>query len=215
MPDLPIALPTPEVEDAFMRVVDPEGKIPAALEALGPVFGRDVVVLDSGNGVRARQLEAIGARVTAFRWPLAAGDAERLAEWIGRADVVVIPWSEMAAPRSRFIAEASALLRPGGRLLVLHDYGRDDVWGLRPEIREQAIAWSHRRGPFLMDGFRIRVVHCWWTFESREQAQELLGAIFGPAGEEFAAAMKRLRLEYSVAIYHRSAPHAGLVGSEA
>ena len=213
MPDSPIAFPTPEVEEAFLRVVDPEGKIPAALEALGPVSGRDVVVLDSGHGFRARQLEAIGARVAAFEWPLSEGAAERLAEWIGRADAVVIPWSQMAEPRSRFIAEANALLRPGGRLLIVHDYGRDDVWGLRPEIRERAVAWSHRRGPFLGDGFRVRVVHCWWTFESVEQARELLGAIFGTAGEEFAASMKRLRLEYSVAIYSRSAPDGGLVGS--
>jgi hypothetical protein len=215
MPDLPIAMATPEVEEAFLRVVDPEGKIPAALEALGPVAGRDVVVLDSGNGLRVRQLQAIGARVAAFRWPLAEDDAARLAEWIGRADAVVVPWSELAAPRSRFIAEANALLRPGGRLLIIHDYGRDDVWGLRPGFREQAVAWSHRRGPFLADGFRIRVVHCWWTFESTEQAGRLLGAIFGPAGEEFADSMKRLRLEYSVAIYHRSAPDSGLVGSGA
>ena len=215
MPDLPIAIAEPQVEEAFLRVVDPEGKIPAALEALGPVAGRDVIVLDSGYGFRARQLEEIGARVTAFRWPLADAEAGQLAEWVGRADAVVIPWSEMAGPRSRFIADANALLRPGGRLLIIHDYGRDDVWGLRPGFREQAVAWSHRRGPFLMDGFRIRVVHCWWTFESAEQARELLGAIFGAAGEEFAASMKRLRLEYSVAVYHRSAPDSRLVGSEA
>jgi SAM-dependent methyltransferase len=215
MPDLPIAIAEPQVEQAFLRVVDPEGKIPAALEALGPVAGRDVVVLDGGNGFRVRQLEEIGARVASFRWPLADADAERLAGWVGRADTVVVPWSEMAEPRSRFIAEASALLRPGGRLLILHDYGRDDVWGLRPDFRERAVAWSHRRGPFLIDGFRIRVVHCWWTFESREQAGELLGAIFGEAGREFAESMKRLRLEYSVAIYHRSASEPGLVGSGA
>jgi hypothetical protein len=214
MPDLPVALPTPAIEEAFLRVVDPEGKIPAALETLGPVVDRDVVVLDCGRGFRVRQLQEIGARVSAFQWPLSDADAERLAGWVGRADAVVAPWSEMAAPRSRFIVEASALLRPGGRLLIVHDYGRDDVWGLIPATRERVVAWSQRRGPFLLDGFRIRVVHCWWTFESVDQARELLGSIFGPAGEEFAASMKRLRLEYSVAIYHRSAPGGPGAGVE-
>jgi hypothetical protein len=211
MPDLPVTLPSAEIEEAFLRVVDPEGKIPAALEALGPVVDRDVVVLDCGGGFRVRQLREIGARVLAFRWPLSDADAEQLAGSVGRADAVVVPWSEMAAPRSRFIAEANALLRPGGRLLVVHDYGRDDVWGLIPATRERVVAWSQRRGPFLLDGFRIRVVHCWWTFESLDEAHELLSSIFGTAGEEFAASMKRLRLEYSVAIYHRSAPdHSGV-----
>jgi hypothetical protein len=205
MPDLPVALPSPKLEEAFLRIVDPEGKVPAALEALGPVIDRDVVVLDSGHGFRARQLEEIGARVAAFEFPLSDTAAEELAGWVGRTDAVVVPWSEMATPGSRFLAEASALLRPCGRLLVIHDYGRDDVWGLLPERRERDVAWSQRHGPFLGDGFRIRVIHCWWAFESVEEARELLGAVFGSAGVEVAEKMKRLRLEYSVAIYHRSA----------
>jgi len=112
----------------------------------------------------------------------------------------------MATPGSRFLAEAGALLRPGGRLLVIHDYGRDDVWGLLPAVHERQVAWSQRNGPFLGDGFRIRVIHCWWTFEAIEQARDLLGAAFGDAGVEVAEKMKRLRLEYSIAVYHRSAP---------
>ncbi|MGD0862442.1 MAG: hypothetical protein ABSA21_06725 [Candidatus Limnocylindrales bacterium] len=208
MPDLSIALPSPQLEDAFLGIVDRDGKLPAALEALGPVIDRDVVVLDCGRGFRARQLAAMGARVAAFEFPLAAAAAAELAGWVGRADAVVVPWSEMAVPGSRFLDEAGALLRPGGRLLVVHDYGRDDVWSLRPELRERDVAWSQRRGPFLGDGFRIRVIHSFWTFESIDGARELLGAAFGSVGVETADRMKRPRLEYSIAIYHRSAPRA-------
>jgi hypothetical protein len=216
MPDLSIALPSAELEEAFLRLVDAEGKVPAALEALGPVSGRDVVVLDSGHGLRVRQLEEIGARVAAFEFPLSDADAAELAGWVGRADAVVVPWSEMATPGSRFLAEAGSLLRPGGRLLVIHDYGRDDVWGLLPEVHERQVAWSQRNGPFLGDGFRIRVIHCWWTFESTEQARDLLGAAFGDTGVEVAEKMKRLRLEYSIAVYHRLAPgDAGAVAGGA
>jgi len=215
MPDLSIALTSPTLEEAFLRIVDPEGKLLAALEALGPVIDRDVIVLDCGNGFRARQLEEMGARVVAFEFPLCDASSEQLAGWVGRADAVVVPWSEMAAPGSRFLAEAGALLRPGGRLLVIHDYGRDDVWGLLPDQRERDMAWSNRNGPFLGDGFRIRVIHCRWSFESTEHARELLETAFGSAGVEAAERMKRLRLEYSVAIYHRSAPGVTVVQGEA
>jgi hypothetical protein len=214
MPDLSIAMPSGALEDEFLRVVDPDCKLLAALEALGPVIDRDVIVLDCGDGFRARQLRAMGARVATFEFPLCDADSEQLAGWVGRADAVIIPWSEMAAPGSRFLAEAGALLRPGGRLLVIHDYGRDDVWGLVPGRHERDVAWSQRNGPFLGDGFRIRVIHCWWSFESADQARELLGAVFGEVGVETAEKMRRLRLEYSVAIYHRSAPHGGGTVSE-
>ena len=210
MPDLSAALPTSELEEAFLRVVDVEGKVLAALEDLGPVAGRDVVVLDSGRGFRQRQLVEIGARVTAVPlWQPAdePGALALLAELpAAEADTVVALWSELAVPGSAFIAQASRLLRPAGRLLLVHDYGRDDVWGLMPDRRAREVEWSRRRGPFLGAGFRVRVIHCWWTFESIEQAHRLLAAGFAELGQELADGMRRPRLEYQVAIYHRSAP---------
>jgi hypothetical protein len=210
MPDLSIEFHTPELEEAFLGVVDVEGKLMAALEDLGPVSDRDVVLLDAGRGFLERQLTAIGARVKAVAFPDPLDESAALARVdelpAGEADTVVVPWSELAVPGSRFIAQAQRLLRPRGRLLLIHDYGRDDVWGLWPERRDRAVAWSQRRGPFLGDEFRVRVIHCWWTFKSAEQARNLLTAGFGPLGVELADRMKRLRLEYQVAVYHRWAP---------
>lgn len=210
MPDLSMAFQTLEIEAAFLGVVDIEGKLMAALEDLGPVVGRDVILLDAGRGFLERRLVEIGARVSAVAFPDPQDEAAALARMgeipKGGADAVVVPWSELAVPGSRFIAEALRLLRPDGRLLLVHDYGRDDVWGLWPERRDRAVAWSQRRGPFLGDEFRVRVIHCWWTFRSPEQARELLAAGFGQPGVELADRMKRLRLEYQVAVYHRWAP---------
>ena len=63
--------------------------------------------------------------------------------------------------------------------------------------------WSRRDGPFLRDGFRIHVVHCFWTFDSLDDARSLLHDAFGPAGDELALRLRRPRLAWNVAVYHR------------
>jgi hypothetical protein len=212
MPDLTAAFESPQVEAAFLEIVDREGKILAALEDLGPVCDRDVVLLDSGRGFRERELVGLGARVTPVPFASAADETAALATVAampeGCADAVVVPWSELALPGSAFIGAAERLLRARGKLLLIHDYGRDDVWGLWPERRDRVVEWSYRKGAFLGDDFRVRVIHCRWTFESMEQARELLTAGFGDRGAALAGEMKRLRLEYQVAVYHRWAPAA-------
>jgi SAM-dependent methyltransferase len=196
--DLPIDLET-GLSEHLARILDVEGKIPRAIEALGPVEGRDVVVVDGSAGLRARQLTGLGARVTLVDSggpaPFDAPDAS--------ADVVVGLWSAFRAGGSNDIEQAARLLRPGGRLLAIHDYGRDDVAELRGELPEYG-AWSRRDGPFLSAGFKIRVVHCWWTFASLDEAQTFLDAAFGEAGRRVAGRLTRPRLSYNVAVYHRT-----------
>jgi SAM-dependent methyltransferase len=196
--DLPIDLET-GLSERLARILDVEGKIPRAIEALGPVEGRDVVVVDGSAGLRARQLTELGARVTRVDptgpVPFDAPDAS--------ADVVVGLWSAFRGGSAKDIEQAVRLLRPGGRLLAIHDYGRDDVAELRGELPEYG-AWSRRDGPFLSAGFKIRVVHCWWTFASLEEAQTFLDAAFGEAGRRVAGRLTRPRLSYNVAVYHRT-----------
>jgi hypothetical protein len=163
------------------------------------VEGRDVVVVDGSAGLRARQLESLGARVTVVEsaGPNPFDAPER------SADVVVALWSAFRGGGSDEIAGAARLLRPGGRLLIVHDYGRDDVAGLRGPERTSG-AWTYKEDPFLGSGFKVRVVHCWWTFSSLDEARAFLEAAFGGMGRAVAERLTRPRLSYNVAVYHRT-----------
>jgi hypothetical protein len=196
--DLPIDLAA-GLADSLARVLDVEGKIPRALDALGPVTDRDVVLVDGVGGIRARQLTDLGARVTAVE----SRGPDAFAAPDGSADVVVACWSAFRGAPDDEVAQAGRLLRAGGRLLVVHDYGRDDVARLRGELPEYG-PWSRRDGPFLANGFKVRVIHCFWTFESIEDGQAFLGEAFGEVGLAVGAEMRRPRLSYNVAVYHRA-----------
>lgn len=199
MSNLPVSLPA-ELEPTLAGAIDPARKLVAALASLGAVSGRDVTVIDADGGPFVDGLRAAGARVASvpLSAPLQLGGAASV-------DVVIGLWSAFRGVDRADMAEVDRVLRPEGRLLVVHDYGRDDVshlLGDRPEYG----AWSHRAGPFLTGGFRVRVVHCFWEFDSLEEAAGFLGVAFGPAGSELAATLKRPRLSWNVAIYHRTRP---------
>ena len=116
--------------------------------------------------------------------------------------VVTVSVQYMTKPLETF-RDVCRVLKPGGRLLVVHDYGRDDVSTLRDPDAPEYHAWSRRDGPFLRDGgFRIRVLHCFWTFATMEEARDAL-ARFGERGEAISSRLKRPRLSWNVAVYHR------------
>jgi hypothetical protein len=194
-------IPPSELATVFASVLDRERKIDRVLETLGPVAGRDVVLVDPGAGESARW-QAAGARLTAVGSLLEDGGPS-LAD--GSADAILSAWSGSAfrGVEPAELAAADRVLRPDGRLLVVHDYGRDDVSRLRGDLPEYG-AWSRRNGPFLGNGFRMRVVHCFWTFDTLEDAQAFLGGAFGQDGLALGRELKRPRLSYNVAVYHRT-----------
>jgi SAM-dependent methyltransferase len=196
--DLPIELGD-GLAERLARILDVEAKIPRTFDALGPVGGRDVLLLDGAEGIRARQLAELGASVTFA----ATNGSSRIDAPDDSADVVVDMWTACRDDLGPAVREADRVLRPGGRLLVLHDYGRDEVSQLRGDLPDYGLL-SRRDGPYLRSGFKVRVVHCFWTFDSIEDARAFLEAAFGGVGARVAAAMKRPRLTYNVAVYHKT-----------
>jgi SAM-dependent methyltransferase len=203
MADFSIPSIADDLRSRLESVIDREGKIPSALEALGPVADRRVVLLDADHGLRARQLEARGARVSA----LPGMETSSLPR--GLADLVVCLWAGFHGDRPESagqVAEAERILHPGGRLLVVHDYGRDDVSRLfdGEAADSEGVDPRQRDAWFLQQDFKVRVLHCWWTFDSLEAAHDLLVPAFGQRGTEVAVGMRRPRLEYKVGVYHRT-----------
>ena len=201
MADLPLDLGA-ALADRLARALDVEGKIPRALEALGPVGGRDVVLVDGAGGIRAGQLAELGARVTTVDAVDPTGEQPFDAPE-SSADVLVACWSAFRGDAPNEMVQAQRILRPDGRLLVVHDYGRDDVATMRGDQPEYG-TWSRRNGPFLGRGFKVRVVHCFWTFDSMDDLRGFLGEAFGEAGRTMADTLHRPRLSYNVAVYHRT-----------
>ena len=187
------------------EVVDIEGKLQRALLALGLPAAGEVVLLGDPDGWQAARLAAAGIEVRGA--PLA--EPSRLELPDASLDAIVSLWSGFPGIDAAARDEADRVLRGGGRLLVVHDYGRDDVSALRSADAPEYTSWSRRDGPFLRDGgFRIHVVHCFWTFATIEQARELLADAFGERGVAVGAALRRPRLSWNVAIYHRTRPPA-------
>jgi SAM-dependent methyltransferase len=199
---LPIAL-SPALATRFEAAFDRDAKIVHGLDQLGPVAGRDVLLIDAEGSSIGVGLLALGARLV--HQPLT--EPFRLAPADASIDIVVGLWSAFREVSAAALAEVDRVLRPEGRLLVVHDYGRDDVrqvLGTRPELD----AWSRKSGPFLSNGFRVRVLHCWWDFDSLDVASTFLSEAFGERGKTFGATLKRPRLAHKIAIYHRSRPAA-------
>jgi SAM-dependent methyltransferase len=196
--DVPFDL-EPSLAARLARALDLEGKIGRTLEALGPIAGRDVAVLDAPESRLAAELARSGARIS----NAAVCEPLHLPFMDAALDAVVSLWTGFRGVDQEELAEVDRVLRPGGRLLVVHDYGRDDVSRLRGDAPEYG-PWSRREGPFLQGGFKIRVVHCWWTFPSLDEARAFLAEAFGAAGTAVGAGLKRPRLSWNVAVYHRT-----------
>ena len=75
--------------------------------------------------------------------------------------------------------------------------------------------WGRRGGWYLRHGFRLRVVHCFWTFATLDDARGFVEEAFPETGPAVADDLKRPRLSYNVAVYHRTRGEGAGRGSRA
>jgi SAM-dependent methyltransferase len=218
--------PDPVLHERLGDVIDPDRKVLAALERIVPLSGKRIADVGTGIGhypmLLARHtgrtygiesepelLDAARIRAGQAHQPnirIIEGKPEALPLRDGAVDVVLHGLIEADDAYLPAIDEALRVLRPGGRLIVMGYYGRDDVGPLLdPEVVRNAHEATQRRtGWWLRHDFKIKVVHARFDLHDEATAQELLVRLYGDRGRAFLAASHRTSLELKLGLYHRA-----------
>jgi SAM-dependent methyltransferase len=220
--------PDPELHARLGEIIDPDRKVLAALERIVPLSGKRIADIGTGIGhypmLLARRtgrtygiesdpalLEAARRRASEAHQPnirIVEGEPTALPLRDGAVDVVLSGRVEPDDAALPAITEAMRVLRPGGRLVVIGYYGRDDVRALlEPEVVAHALEATQRRtGWWLRNGFKIKVVHARLDLRDEETAQELLVRLYGDRGRAFLMGPHRTSLELKLGLFHRAKP---------
>lgn len=208
--------------------IDPERKVLAALERIVPISGRRIADVGTGIGhypmLLARRtgrtygveadpelLAEARRRAAGSRQPnirIVEGDITSLPLRDGAVDIVLTAQIEPDDGSAPAIAEAMRVLRPGGRLVVIGYYGRDDMAALlEPEVVAHALEATQRRsGWWLRNGFKIKVVHARIDLADDGLAHELLPRLYGDRGRAFLMGPRPRSLRLNLGLYHRAKP---------
>ncbi len=205
--------------------IDPDRRILEALERIGPIGGKRLADVGTGIGhypmLLARRtgrtygiesdphlLAEARRRASASHQPnlrIVEGDPLALPLRDAAVDIVLTSSIDPDDTSLPAVAEAMRVLRPGGRLVVIGYYGRDDVAGLlEPEVVEHAREATQRRtGWWLRNGFKIKVVHTRLDLGDPATAHELLPRLYGDRGRAFLMRPHRSFLRLNLGLYHR------------
>lgn len=222
----PWTFPDPALLARLGDIVDPERKVLAALERITPLSGKRIADVGTGIGhypmLLARRTgrtygieadeelrSAARERADAAHQPnirIVAGEPDRLPLRDEAVDVVLSGTIEPDDASLPAIAEAMRVLRPGGRLVVIGYYGRDDLASLlEPEVVAHALDATQRRtGWWLRNGFKIKVVHARIDLADDQAALELLPTLYGDRGRAFLMGPHPSSLQLKIGLYHRA-----------
>ncbi len=217
-----------ELHQRLGAAIDPERKVLEALERITPISGRRVADVGTGIGhypmLLARRtgrtygiesdpelLAEARRRAAGSGQPnlrIVDGDFPRLPLRDATVDIVLTSRIEPDDGSLASVDEALRVLRPGGRLVVIGYYGRDDVTDLlEPEVVEHARAATQRRsGWWLRNGFKIKVVHARLDLGDANTAHELLTRLYGDRGRAFLMRPHRSSLRLNLGLYHLERP---------
>ncbi|HET6380335.1 MAG TPA: class I SAM-dependent methyltransferase [candidate division Zixibacteria bacterium] len=215
----------PELHARLGDIFDPDRRVLAALERIMPLSGRRIADVGTGIGYypmllarrtgRTYGIEADPAlrdearrRAAAAHQPnirIVAGDPEHLPLRDGAVDLVLSGLIDADDASLPAIVEAMRVLRPGGRLVVIGYYGRDDLASLlEPEVVAHALGATQRRtGWWLRNGFKIKVVHTRIDLSDGAAALELLPRLYGDRGRAYLMGPHPSQLQVRLGLYHR------------
>ena len=205
--------------------IDPDRRVLEALERIVPLSGRRIADVGTGIGhypmLLARRtgrtygiesepalLAEARRRASASHQPnirILEGDLRSLPLRDAAVDIVLTNLIEPDDRSGPAIDEALRVLRPGGRLVAIGYYGRDDVAALlEPEVVAHARDATQRRsGWWLRNGFKIKVVHARIDLGDADLAHELLPRIYGDRGRAFLMRPHPSVLRLNLGLFHR------------
>lgn len=217
--------PDAALHERLGEAIDPDRKILAALERITPLGGKRLADVGTGIGhfpmLLARRtgrtygiesdpvlIAEARRRASASHQPnlrIVEGEPTALPLRNGAVDVVLTSGIEPDDASLPAVEEAMRVLRPGGRLIVIGYYGRDDVAGLlEPEVVSHARDATRRRtGWWVRHGFKIKVVHSRIDLGDAATAHELLPRLYGDRGRTFLMRPHRSSLRLNLGLYHR------------
>ena len=217
-----------ELQERLGAAIDPERRVLAALERIMPLSGKRIADVGTGIGHYPMLLARRTGRTYGIESdPELLAEARRRAAESHQPNIRIVEGSPSALPlrdaavdlvlTSRIepddtsfpvVDEALRVLRPGGRLVAIGYYGRDDVGALlEPEVASHARAATHHRGGWwFRNGFKIKVVHARLDLGDADTAHELLPRLYGDRGRAFLMGPHPSSLRLNLGLFHREKP---------
>ncbi len=218
----------PDLHARLSAAIDPDRKVLQALERIVPLSGKRIADVGTGIGHYPMLLARRTGRMYGIESdPALLAEARRLAGEAHQPNIRIVEGGPTHLPLRDAVVdivltsaigpdddslpavdEALRVLRPGGRLIAIGYYGRDDVAALlEPEVVAQSIEATHRRtGWWLRNRFKIKVVHARVDLTDAELAHELLPRLYGDRGRAYLMGPHRDYLRLNLGLYHRVVP---------
>jgi SAM-dependent methyltransferase len=216
--------PDPDLYRRLGEMVDPGRKVLAGLERIMPLSGKRIADVGTGIGhypmLLARRtartygiesdpalLEEARQRASAAHQPnirMIEGEPTAIPLRDGAVDIVLHGLIEAEDAWLPAITEALRVIKPGGRLVVIGYYGRDDVAALlEPEVVAAARHATQRRsGWWLRHGFQIKVVHARLDLRDGDVAHAVLPRLYGDRARAFLMSAHPPMPELKLGLYH-------------
>ncbi|ERN51092.1 class I SAM-dependent methyltransferase [Alkalihalophilus marmarensis] len=193
----------PELFEIERRCMDREGKVIDELQQLLP----NGLILDigAGNGFTAAKLQTTQRTIIGMEPDelmidrtkqviFTKGCAQDIPFHTHTFDAAYSTWAfffEGITDLDKGIAEMKRVVKKGGPLIIVDNYGEDEFCALSDRlITSSTNHWIKR-------GFDYHVIETAFIFDHVEEARKLLGFYFGEPGK----AVEKTRFEYKVAVY--------------